>query len=437
MDAPHPTRGTERPPLAWGLRTDLLRHGDGGDSSRVGYVELFFDLVFVFAVTQLSHGLIAHPGVEALGHTLLLGVAVWWVWVDTMWVTNWLDPERLPVRGLLVVLMLLGLVLASAIPEAFGDKGLLFAVMLVAMQVGRSLFTMVAMGRVWPENAVNFVRITTWLAASGALWVAGGLVEEHRLLLWAVAAAIDVAGPRAMFWLPGLGASRASTWVVRGEHMAERVSLFVIICLGESIIVTGAAFAELPLDLTTVSAFCSAFASTVLMWLLFFDRSERRATEYFTSRAERGMVAQTAYTYVPFVIVAGIVLTAVADELVLLHPLGHDGGHADAWTAGLVCGAAATYLVGNALFRRATGGRWSLPHVLGAVAVGVLFAVHAWLSPLALNWVTDGVLLAVIVGDVVRARRAPIPPSGAPSDGPSDGPGAPAGPPPGTPAGTS
>ncbi|MDF2805953.1 MAG: hypothetical protein K0S43_899 [Cellulosimicrobium sp.] len=414
MDAPLTTPGTGRAPLRWGLRTDLLRHGEDGDSSRVGYVELFFDLVFVFAVTQLSHGLIAHPGAETLAHTLVLGVAVWWVWVFTMWTTNWLDPERVPVRALLVVLMLLGLVLASAIPEAFGDKALLFAVMLVTMQVGRSAFVLVAMGRVWPENAVNFVRITTWFVVSGSLWVAGALVEEHRLVLWVVACVIDLAGPRAMFWLPGLGASRASTWVVRGEHMAERVSLFVIICLGESIIVTGAAFAELPLDATTVSAFCSAFASTVLMWLLFFDRSERRATEYFTSRDERGMVAQTAYTYVPFVIVAGIVLTAVADELVLLHPLGHDGaGHADPWTAGLVCGAAATYLVGNALFRRATGGPWSLPHLLGAVAVGALYATHAWLTPLALNWVTDGILLAVIVGDVVRAwRRGAAPDAG-------------------------
>ncbi|MGN6239414.1 MAG: low temperature requirement protein A [Cellulosimicrobium cellulans] len=406
MDAPLPTPGTGPAPLPWGLRTDLRRHGDGGDSSRVGYVELFFDLVFVFAVTQLSHGLIAHPGAETLAHTLVLGVAVWWVWVFTMWATNWLDPERVPVRTMLVVLMLLGLVLASAIPEAFGDKALLFAVMLVTMQVGRSVFVLVALGRVWPENAVNFVRITTWFVVSGSLWIAGALVEEQRLVLWAVACAIDLAGPRAMFWLPWLGASRASTWVVRGEHMAERVSLFVIICLGESIIVTGAAFAELPLDATTVSAFCSAFASTVLMWLLFFDRSERRATEYFTSRDERGMVAQTAYTYVPFVIVAGIVLTAVADELVLLHPLGHDGaGHADAWTAALVCGAAATYLVGNALFRRAAGGPWSLPHLLGAAAVGALYATHLWLTPLALNWVTDGILLAVIVGDVVRARR--------------------------------
>jgi len=404
---PRPTAASTEPgPLRWGLRTDLRRHGDGGDSSRVGYVELFFDLVFVFAVTQLSHGLISHPGAEALAHTLVLGVAVWWVWVDTMWVTNWLDPERLAVRALLVVLMLLGLVLASAIPEAFGDKALLFAVMLVTMQVGRSAFTMVALGRVWPENAVNFVRITSWCATSGAVWIAGALVEEHRLLLWAVAAAIDVAGPRAMFWLPGIGASRASSWVVRGEHMAERVSLFVIICLGESIIVTGATFAELELDATTVSAFCSAFASTVLMWLLYFDRSEHRATEYFTSRAERGMVAQTAYTYVPFVLVAGIVLTAVADELVLLHPLGHDGArHADVWTAGLVCGAAATYLVGNALFRRATGGRWSVPHLLGALALVALFAAQARLTPLALNWTSDAVLLAVIVGDVLHGRH--------------------------------
>ena len=122
MDAPLTTPGTGRPPLPWGLRTDLRRHGDGGDSSRVGYVELFFDLVFVFAVTQLSHGLIAHPGAETLAHTLVLGVAVWWVWVFTMWTTNWLDPERVPVRTMLVVLMLLGLVLFG-IGAVYGKTG--------------------------------------------------------------------------------------------------------------------------------------------------------------------------------------------------------------------------------------------------------------------------------------------------------------------------
>ncbi|WP_456787836.1 low temperature requirement protein A [Cellulomonas sp. P5_C5] len=387
----------------WGMRADVLRHGDGHDGSRVGYVELFFDLVFVFAVTQLSHSLIAHPDLTTLLHTLILGWAVWWLWIDTTWVTNWLDPDKVPVRTMLLVLMGLGLLMSSAIPEAFEGKALLFAVPFVLIQVGRTLFTVWAMGRHWPENAQNFVRITVWLSVSGAFWIAGALThdERTRLVLWVVAALLDVAGPRALFWVPGLGPTNPHTWSVRGSHMAERVSLFLIISLGESIIVTGTAFAELELDATTLLAFLAAFASTVLMWLLFFDRSEQSATAYFSSQPNPGMVAQTAYTYVPFLLIVGIVLTAVADEVVLLHPL----GHTETWTAGLICGAAAVYLLGNAFFRRATGGRWSVAHLLGVVAVLGVFLLRDAVTPLALNWVTNGVLLAVIVGDVVVGRR--------------------------------
>ncbi|GCE77563.1 low temperature requirement protein A [Cellulomonas biazotea] len=389
----------------WGMRTDVLRHGDGHDGSRVGYVELFFDLVFVFAVTQLSHLLIAHPDGEHLLQTLILGWAIWWLWIDTTWVTNWLDPDRVPVRAMLIVLMLLGLLMSSAIPDAFGDKALLFAVPYVTIQVGRTLFTTWAMGRHWPVNAMNFVRITVWLSVSGVFWVAGALVEEQRLVLWGLAALIDLVGPRAMFWVPGMRGTNATTWEVRGDHMAERVSLFMIISLGESIIVTGTAFGEIEVDAVTLVAFLAAFASTVLMWLLFFDRSERRATEFFASRAETGMVAQTAYTYVPFLLVAGIVLTAVADELVLLHPEGHHGT-TDPWTAWIMCGAAAVYLLGNALFRRATGGRWSPWHLAGVAAALALVAVAGSVTPLVLSWLANGVLLAVIVADVVAGRRS-------------------------------
>ena len=188
--------------------------------------------------------------------------------------------------------------------------------------------------------------------------------------------------------------------------MAERVSLFIIISLGESIIITGSAFAGLELTATTVLAFLAAFASTVLMWLLFFDRSERKGTEYISASTQTGIIAQVAYTYVPLLLVVGIVLTAVADEVVMLHPPGHDGvGHADAWTAGLVCGAGMVYLAGNLLFRRATGGPWSLPHLAGVVALALLFLTYPVLSPLAINWISNGVLLAVIVGDVARGRR--------------------------------
>src|SRR6478735_3972247 len=173
----------------WGMRADVLRHGDGHDSSRVGYVELFFDLVFVFAVTQLSHSLIAHPDLTTLLHTVVLGWAVWWLWIDTTWVTNWLDPDKVPVRAMLLVLMLLGLLMSSAIPEAFESKALVFAVPFVAIQLGRTLFTLWAMGRHWPENAVNFVRIAVWLGVSGAFWIGGALThdEQTRLVLWVVA----------------------------------------------------------------------------------------------------------------------------------------------------------------------------------------------------------------------------------------------------------
>ncbi|AEE47665.1 low temperature requirement protein A [Cellulomonas fimi] len=388
-----------------GMRADVLRHGDGHDGSRVGYVELFFDLVFVFAVTQLSHLLIAHPDGEHLVQTLILGWAVWWLWMDTTWVTNWLDPERLPVRAMLLVLMLLGLLMSSAIPEAFGDKALLFAVPYVVIQMGRTLFTAWAMGRHWPANALNFVRITVWLSVSSAFWVAGALLDEQRLLLWVVAALIDATGPRAMFWVPGMRGTHASTWEVRGDHMAERVALFMIISLGESIIVTGTAFGDLTVTPVTIVAFLAAFVSTVLMWLLFFDRSERRATEFFVSRDETGMVAQTAYTYVPFLLVMGIVATAVADELVLLHPEGHHGA-TDGWTAWLMCGAAAVYLLGNTLFRRATGGRWSAWHLGGGAAALALVLLAPVVTPLTLSWLTNTVLLTVILGDVAVARRA-------------------------------
>ncbi|MGY4644692.1 low temperature requirement protein A [Cellulomonas sp. URHB0016] len=388
----------------WGMRADVLRHGGGDDSSRVGFVELFFDLVFVFAVTQLSHSVIAHPDVEHLVQALVLAWAIWWLWIDTTWVTNWLDPDRVPVRAMLIVLMLLGLLMSSAIPEAFGDKALLFAVPYVLVQVGRTVFTTWAMGRYWPDNARNFVRITVWLCVSGAFWVAGALVDEARMALWLVAALIDVAGPRALFWVPWMGPTDPTTWEVRSSHMAERVSLFIIISLGESIVVTGSAFSELDVDVVTVVAFLAAFVSTVLMWLLFFDRSEQQATTYFAEQDAPGMVAQTAYTYVPFLLVTGIVLTAVADELVLLHPR----GSTDLWTAGILCGAAAVYLLGNALFRRATGGTWSTAHLVGVAVAAGLVALHGTVTPLTLSWATNAVLLAVLVGDVVAQRRAAV-----------------------------
>ncbi|QNE33984.1 low temperature requirement protein A [Leifsonia shinshuensis] len=386
---------------AFGFARDLLR-SDGAGAHRVTYTELFFDLVFVFAVTQVSHVLLHEQSALTLLHTVMLAMVVWWVWMFTTWASSWLDPERGAVRALFVVLMLLGLLLASAIPEAFGDRAVLFAVCLVLMQLGRAGFTLFAFGRSRPEHAVNFVRIIVWHAMAGALWLAGAfLPDQARLVVWLIALAVDYVGPRLRFCTPGLGRSPLSSWNISGAHLSERVSLFLIIALGESIVVTGAAFSTAPLDVVHLAAFLAAFAGTVLLWLLYFSHSQRGGSEYIERAAERGMIAQTAYTYIPLLLVLGIVLSAVADGLVLERPVGVP----TPWTAGLLCGSAIVYLVGLLLFRRATGMRWSLTVVVGAVVLGVLWAVAGVLPTAVVAWTVNGVLALVVVAEQAVYRR--------------------------------
>ena len=115
----------------------LLRERGGAGGNKVTFVELFFDLVFVFAVTQLSHSLLEHFTAIGAVQTALMLMAVWWVWIYTSWATNWLDPEKTAVRLMLFALMLVGLVLSTSIPLAFEAKGLAFAGAYVFMQVGR------------------------------------------------------------------------------------------------------------------------------------------------------------------------------------------------------------------------------------------------------------------------------------------------------------
>ncbi len=152
-----------------------MRERVEGGHHRVTYVELFFDLVFVFAITQISHTLLEHFTPLGVLQVSILFLAVWWVWIFTSWITNWLDPERTPVRVLLFVLMLAGLVLSTSIPKAFEERGLAFGIAFAAMQVGRTAFMFYAVPAEQPALRMNFVRILIWLAVSGMFWIAGGL----------------------------------------------------------------------------------------------------------------------------------------------------------------------------------------------------------------------------------------------------------------------
>jgi low temperature requirement protein LtrA len=369
--------------------------------ARVTYVELFFDLVFVFAITQLSHLLL--KDLTSLGaiRTGLLFLAVWWVWIYTSWVTNWLDPERTPVRLLLFILMLAGLVLSTSIPQAFGPRGLAFAAAYVFMQVGRSLFMIWALGDASPGNTRNFQRITVWLAAAGVFWLAGAFVEgDIRLLLWTAALAIEFVSPTVGFWVPGLGRSTTGDWDVEGGHLAERCSLFIIIALGESLLVTGATFANLTWAAATIAAFATAFIGSVAMWWIYFDTGAERGSRTIAGSTDPGRLARLAYTYLHIPIVAGIIVAAVADELVLAHP----SGHTELKTAGAVLGGPLLFLVGNLLFKGAVTGRPPLSHLVGLGLLVLLTPTSPVLSPLALAAATTIVLVVAATWETVSLR---------------------------------
>jgi low temperature requirement protein LtrA len=208
----------------------LLRARDGGEQP-VTALELFFDLVFVVAVTQLSHRLLDHLTIGGALETLLLLVAVWRAWVDTTWVTNWFDPDRTPVRLLLITLMLVSLLMSVAIPEAFAEGGLMFALAYVTIQAGRTAFVVLVLEK-YSSLGRNFQRILAWFAVPAVLWVAGGLLQgEARYVLWMLALVLEYTGPVAGFWTPGLGRSTTTDWTVEGGHFAERCRLFIIIAL--------------------------------------------------------------------------------------------------------------------------------------------------------------------------------------------------------------
>ncbi len=224
--------------------------------AKVSFIELFFDLVFVFAVTQLSHHLVEHLTLSGALETGLLLLAVWTVWSYTTWATNWLGTHRTPVRLMMFGLMAAGLVVSTAIPEAFGKTGLAFAVSYTLMQNGRSLFGLCSLEVDTRQLRLNLYRIQFWLLVAGVLWIAGGFSHGvTRILLWSAAVAVELGSPWCGFWTPGIGPSTTTDWNVSGHHFAERCGLFVIIALGESILVTGATFSRLETTWPAVAAF--------------------------------------------------------------------------------------------------------------------------------------------------------------------------------------
>ncbi|EUB86922.1 low temperature requirement protein A [Pseudomonas sp. GM30] len=388
------------------ISRSLLRGRGSLDSGKVGMVELFFDLVFVFAVTQLSHSLLAQLSILGAVQVALLMVAVWWVWIFTSWITNWLDPEKLPIRLGLFGLMIAGLLLSSSIPKAFTERGLMFASAFVFMQIGRTLFAIWAVRGESLSMTRNFQRILAWLVCSGVFWIAGAFLDgQQRLLCWALALAIELISPSLYFWVPGLGRSSLSDWNVEGNHMAERCALFVIIALGESLLVTGATFAELTLSTTGVMAFLVAVLGSIGMWWVYFDSGAERAHHRIAHSSDPGRQARIAYTYLHVLIVAGVIVSAVADELVLVHP-----DHASDAGILVIVGGPWLFLLGNALFKWVMSDRPLPPlsHVAGLVLLmlALPLALNHWFSALMLGALTTAIVVLVALWESLALRQA-------------------------------
>ena len=390
----------------------LLR--DRSTDSRVTNIELFFDLVYVFAVTQLSHHLLSDPTLRGALQAALLWAMVWLAWAYTTWVTNWMDPDTTELRILLIALMLVSLAMSAALPRAFSETGLPGAGLnasaglvvggaYAVQQVGRSAF-MVAVLRGPASQSLrqNYQRILAWCALSGVLAVAGGLVHGwDRGLLWALVVGTDVVGGLLGFRTPGLGRSLTSDWTIEGGHFAERCQAFILIALGESIVITGATMSGLArVSVATVAAFVVAFAGSVALWWLYFDRSAQASWLVIESSEDPGALARAAYHLIHPIMVAGIIVAAAGDEKILTLP----SSHASAASAWLILGGPALFVAGHAAFKFVIWRRVSWNRVAGIAALALLAATVPVLPEIALAACAAAVVAAVAATD--RAGNA-------------------------------
>jgi low temperature requirement protein LtrA len=387
--------------------SELLRRPGRG---RAAYLELFFDLVFVLVLFQLSQQLLAHLNPTGAVETLVLLLAALVVWFFVVLLADTFDPGRPLIQLLTVSIMFGTLVMAAAAPDAFGKKGLVFAGAYCIVRVGATaLATLLLRGH---EAERNAVRLLFWFGMSTVPWIAGALLEgQARGALWITAAVVDYAGIGLGFPTPrlGRGGKRRIEVVVSEEHVAERYQQFFIVALGEPILVTGLAFAGGEFTADRSAATLVAFASTALLWRIYIHRAGALLAEAMAvAHNPRVGAVLTIYSHV--IMAAGVVAIAVADELVISHPFGHSNS---AWIA-VIVGGPALFLVGRSIFEYVVFSRVSRPRVIGALVLVATAPAVRLGPPLAAATGATLILAGVAVADAFRTRRRPSEPPSPP-----------------------
>jgi low temperature requirement protein LtrA len=382
-----------------------LRPRGNGVTQPTTTVELFFDLVYVFAVTQLSHQILGDLSVAGIARAAFLLLIVWWAWIYTTWMANWFDPASPAVRGVLTAVMLVSLLMATAIPEAFGEQGLLFAASYVALQVGRNAAAAWLLTRRHRLRDV-FERLVVWSAASGVLWLAGAALDGgQRLMLWITALALELAAPAAGYWLPGRGRAATTDYDIEGTHFAERCQLFIIIALGESIVVTGATASTAGLTSTVVLCLVPAFVETAALWWVYFGATAEQARVTLSTCDDPGRLARDAYTYLHLPIVAGIIATAVGNDLLIAEP--HHALHGVGLA--MMLGGPALFLLGESAFVWRMIGTTNVTRVALAGVLILLMPIGGHVSALLVSLIVATLLSALAAWELRLRGREPLP----------------------------
>lgn len=384
----------------------LLRTGTS--LQRASFLELFLDLVFVFALTRLSARMIEdfttdQRGVLAgLGQSALLFLALWTVWSLTVWSTSWLDPEAPVIQTVIIMTLIGAMVMAVAVPDGFGARAALFAITFVILQVGRVTYYHIA-GHGGPDPRQT-TRVLFWIGMSAPLWIVGGLVTAGtvRGWLWTIAVLIDYTGLFLGWPTPRLGAKRLDVRSLGAEHLAERYQQFLLIALGEAIFVIGLSFSGGEFHAGQSGGFVLALASTVFLWRIYFHLAGRRLAAAI-SRARNPSRLTTDLAFAHMIMIAGIVLSGVGFDLYITEPLGEFPA---SWLIAIL-GGPALFLVGRSVFEYQVFGRVSSSRGGGLLALGVLTPVAPRLPPLAAGVAAAAVLLGVGIADALSSRHQP------------------------------
>jgi low temperature requirement protein LtrA len=365
---------------------EAVEHGQ-----RVTPLELFFDLVFVFAITQVTEFLSHDPTWSGLLRGVMLLGALWWAWASYAWLTNTLNPEEGAVRIAVFAAIAAMLIVSLAVPNAFGADGVTFGIAYFIVRVLHLALYAIA-GRGDRDLLGAVLRIVPTAVIGPALLVVAGFLEgTAQLALWGAALAVDYLG--VLF-----GHMRG--WRVSPEHFVERHGLVVIIALGESIIAIGVGAAGVPIDGGVIAAALLGIAVSASLWWLYFDWvafiSQARLAE--ATGAERAALARDLYSYLHLPMVAGIVLFALGLKTTL--------GDVDAALPTIpalgLCGGVALYLIAHTASRLRIGGGFGHGRPVATVLLVAMFPLAMEIPALAALGMVAVICVALIAYEALR-----------------------------------